>query len=157
MITFELNDGTLCMIDEHDRDLIDTYRWYPQRSNGHVYAQAKDQTKTVLLHRLILARILNRSLERSDITDHINGDGMDNRRVNIRLATHRENMANRKRSKRNGLGFKGVYRSHKNSYRARITVNKQRIELGSYRTPEAAYQAYCDAAVFYNGEFANMG
>ena len=71
--------------------------------------------------------------------DHINHDGLDNRKCNLRNVTHRENMLNMK--KMSNAGYRGVYKDKK-KFRARIYKNGKTIHLGSFNTAEEAYQVY---------------
>ena len=91
----------------------------------------------------------------SDFIDHINGDGTDNRIINLREATHSQNQHNRKISKNNKSGYKGVSR---NAYGwlAQIAVNGKNRRIGAYSTPELAAKAYADAAQRMHGEFSNV-
>lgn len=83
--------------------------------------------------------------------DHINGVRDDNRFANLRLVTSSQNRCNSR--PRNFL--KGISK-HRNSWVAQITVNKQRIYLGCYRTPEEAHAVYCKAAIHHHGKFARL-
>jgi hypothetical protein len=87
--------------------------------------------------------------------DHIDGDGLNNRRSNLRFATTAQNSANRGKQKNNTSGFKGV-RWHKRDkrWRAVIGINGKTKQIGSFKTPEAAYDAYCAAARELHGVFA---
>lgn len=99
--------------------------------------------------------------------DHINGNKLDNRWVNLRLADRPQNMWNRtKHPQRKGLPplstRKGVHpvkdkRMKTARFRARIAVRGKTINLGSFPTEEAAHAAYCEAAKIYHGEFAKLG
>ncbi|MBK9496425.1 MAG: HNH endonuclease [Xanthomonadales bacterium] len=94
----------------------------------------------------------------ANMIDHINGDGEDNRIVNLREATHSDNARNRCISKRNMSGFKGVdFRPDGKKWRASICVNRKLIHLGLFSTPEEAHEAYVAAAIRLHGEFANTG
>lgn len=85
--------------------------------------------------------------------DHIDGDGLNNKIENLRLANSAQNNSNR--SFNGAVGFKGVYwnKSGK-AYRAQIQINGRRIYLGSFATPEEAHEAYVKAAKELHGEFA---
>lgn len=85
--------------------------------------------------------------------DHINGDGLDNRRANLRAATPMQNSANTRRPKNNTSGYKGVSRVAK-GWRAMISINRRNVWLGVFATPEDAAAAYWKAAVATRGEFA---
>jgi hypothetical protein len=90
--------------------------------------------------------------------DFINHDKTDIRIANLREATRSENSRYRKRSALNTTGLKGASRFYnrynKAKYRAAIRVGEKRIFLGLFHTPEAAYEAYCEAAKKYYGKFA---
>lgn len=93
----------------------------------------------------------------TDQIDHINRDRDDNRLANLRPATASQNIANRAVSQNNIAGFKGVgcrVGGKEPRYRARIRVNGRLIHLGDFKTPEAANEAYADAATLHFGEFA---
>jgi phage-related protein len=87
--------------------------------------------------------------------DHINGDGLDNRIANLRLASSSENQRNIGLRANNTSGFKGVH-LHRESgrWRAVIYINKRQVHLGAFPTPELAHMAYCKAAAELHGEFA---
>jgi len=92
------------------------------------------------------------------VIDHINHDGMDNRRANLRPATYSQNLYHRK--KRSGAmysKYKGVH-WHKNhrKWLARITFEKKTIHLGYFRNEIEAARAYDEATKKYHGEFASL-
>lgn len=87
--------------------------------------------------------------------DHIDGNGLNNRFANLRLASRSQNAANRRTSKNNASGFKGVrQKPGRNTWEAYIQVNKQKKFIGSFATPELAHMAYCKAAAELHGDFA---
>jgi hypothetical protein len=89
--------------------------------------------------------------------DHINNNPEDNRICNLREATKQQNGQNRAISKRNKSGFKGVTRvTEANRWQAHIKVNDKKIYLGSFLTPEEAYEAYISAAQQHFGEYARF-
>ncbi len=91
-----------------------------------------------------------------DYVDHINGDTLDNRRENLRPATHQQNTWNRKLATNNTTGFKGVYRTPAGTFMAQICKDGHIHRLGTFPTAEAAGHAYDDAAVELFGEFAAL-
>lgn len=88
--------------------------------------------------------------------DHINGVRWDNRLANLRQASHAQNVRNQPMRANNTTGFKGVSRK-RCKFRATITAGGKQINLGSYDSPERAFEAYKAAAFQLHGEFANVG
>jgi hypothetical protein len=87
--------------------------------------------------------------------DHRDRDTLNNRRHNLRLATHSQNQQNAYLQSNNTSGFKGVsFRPSNGKWRVRIGVAGKRMHLGSYGTREEAYAVYCDAAKRHHGDFA---
>lgn len=161
-ITIQLTKGQVALIDDIDADLAG-FKWYTLNAgsaSGHyaVRASARPNRVAILLHRVILERMTGRPLTKVELTDHANGDTLDNRRANLRIATKAENMQNRRKSAHNTSGFKGVNWHRKTGkWQARITVNGKRKNLGYFDSPEMAHATYCEAAIKYHGEFANTG
>jgi len=91
------------------------------------------------------------------LVDHVNGNGLDNRRVNLRPATPSQNQANRAARRDSFSRFKGVYwYPNRQRWRARITVQRKVQSLGYYATPEEAARAYDAAALIAFGEYARL-
>ena len=88
--------------------------------------------------------------------DHRDENKYNNAFSNLRKATSSTNKMNVKTPKYNSTGYKGVQKQ-KNRYIAHIGKNGKKYHLGSYKTPEEAHKAYCEAADKYFGEFANYG
>ena len=88
--------------------------------------------------------------------DHINHNGLDNRKVNLRLATHAENIRNARRPKINKSSkYRGVcYSKHNKKWRATILVNHKKKHLGYFRDEKEAGKAYDKAAKLYYKDFA---
>jgi len=91
----------------------------------------------------------------AEVIDHINGDRLDNRICNLRQVTHSQNMMNRPTQKNNKSGLKGVSLHPGGLWRARIWVKRKEYFLGFFKTKELAFEAYCEAAKTYHGEYAN--
>lgn len=139
------------LIDEEDlpklKDL-NLLLWTSNRCNTF-YVRVLRKSKEIKLHRLILG-ITNPKV----IIDHINGNGLDNRKCNLRIATFSGNSANSRMYSSNKTGYRGVYLRDSGRYRACIRVNNKLIHLGSFDTKEEAAKAYNVVAKKYHGEFA---
>lgn len=143
MAQIPLTKGRVALVDDSDCGLLACWRWCV----GNRYAQSRIKGKLVYMHRFIMQAPDGVSV------DHINGNTLDNRRVNLRLATHRENMRNQKF--REGRRYKGVYwRKDTQKWQVKIMVDGKSINLGCYSDEEMAAVAYDVAARIYFGEFA---
>ena len=159
--TIPLSKGLFALVSLEDYEEISKFKWYAMHVKGKFYAVRKPpmvngkQPPTILMHRAILGLEAGNPLQ----GDHINNAAtLDNRRSNLRKATHIENTWNSSKKVYNKNGFKGVSidkkASHLHPWRARITVGKKEIRLGNFATPELANAAYKEAAKKYFGEFA---
>ena len=147
----DLTKGYLGLVDASDYELVVQWKW--SFSGGYIRRQCKGQTFS--LHRQILGLLHTLEVH----VDHINGDGLDNRRENLRVCTPSQNMANRGLYAHNKTGFKGVCvdrRSNQVKYRATIHHKNKYIALGRFNTAEEAAHAYDVAALKLFGEFANV-
>jgi hypothetical protein len=146
-------------VDEIDGDLIERH-WFvhPSVTAYTSYLQRMVYTPSTYdekIHTVIIERMLGRALLKGEEVDHINRNGLDNRRENLRLATRSQNMANKTVYLTNKLGVKGVYLRN-NRYRAQIQVEGRKIMLGTFDTLDEAREAYKQAAVKHFGEFARF-
>jgi hypothetical protein len=97
------------------------------------------------------------SAKHGEEVDHINGDGLDNRRANLRVCTHSENAKNKRKQRNNISGFKGVsFNKKMNRWKGQLEINGKSIYLGFYTDPIDAAKAYDEAARKYYGNFANV-
>lgn len=157
-ITIPLTRGYSTVIDATDSDLA-SLKWNTHQDINTCYAdrtkQIAGKKSHILMHRVILSRMLGRDLLPSERVDHIDLDGLNNRRGNLRLANGSQNQHNRGKQSNNTTGFKGVFKNGK-GYMARIRVKGKKMYLGTYATPELAARAYDEAAAKYHGEFAKL-
>ena len=148
----DIGQGKESIIDAQDVGLVADNSWYINTS-GYAGRRKWNNTDGVWsaeyqqLHRLIMQP--GSGLE----VDHINGNRLDNRRCNLRVATHQQNMANKGVSKRSSTGYKGVYATGRR-YEARIKYHDNEMRLGIFDTPEEANVAYQRKAVELHGDFA---
>lgn len=159
-IIIPLTRGQSAIVDQADSDLAQM-DWYTYPGKNAYYAHRNGRTNhkrfTQRMHRVILSRILGRDLLPSELVDHVDLNGLNNRRDNLRLANHTQNNANRETRNDNKTGYKGVH-LHKPSgkYHVSISVSKKRLYLGLHDTPELAAIAYNNAAKEHFGEFARL-
>ena len=143
-----LTRGRVALIDDEDYPLISQYMWQAHRGRNTWYAQGRtyspgNPTGTVIImHRMILG------LERGDprVTDHINRNGLDNRRENLRAVTTSENVNNSPAHKDAFSKFKGVSYDRTSKRRKRWTAHIMRKgigkRLGYYATEIEAAEAF---------------
>ncbi len=152
------------MVDDADYAVLAEYRWRLDRAPRTNYAMRGIRRGTkngklgryfrVQMHRVILGL----SAKDKRLSDHRNGNGLDNRRANLRICTKTENVRNARLSLANTSGYKGVFQNkNPNRWYAHIRVNTKLIHLGGYDTARKAYAAYKDAAKRLHGELANVG
>lgn len=144
-------DGYEVLIDEADFALVSRFRWRTRPGVNTRYAiRQAHGDKTMRLHRELLC------VPADNVVDHINGNGLDNRRANLRICTKAEN--NRNTSKRgNGASsqFKGVVkRTDCNRFSARIMVGGIDHYIGTFKSERRAAVEYDLAAMELHGEFA---
>ncbi len=160
IIHIPLAHGKVAIIDEIDADLVLDRLWHLKVDGVRFYAKANitvagHKRTFISMHRFVLG-LTNPVL----FVDHINGDGLDNRRSNLRVCTKAENNQNQRKSMRNEAGFKGVFKEVSSSgrifWRAAIGINYSRISLGQFDQPEDAARAYDDGARRYFGEFSRL-
>lgn len=154
MIRVPLTDGVFALVDEEDAPLVGRLNWRLfQPRPGAFYAMARGHVSSgggrgSLMHRLILGAPLRA------LVDHINGDGLDNRRSNLRLASPSQNGANQL-SRTGSSRFKGVSWSRRDqNWAAFIHVDRRTRPLGRYSSEEEAAKAYDAAAREAFGRFA---
>lgn len=137
------------IVDDCDFEWLNQYRWHLNK--GYV-ARTGPKKRTIRMHREVMQTPVGL------LTDHINGNLLDNRRTNLRVCSPADNQHNSRKPRSNTSGFKGVYRGRNgNRWHARIGVNGETIHIGTFDSPEAAHAAYCAAADKHHGEFANHG
>ena len=130
-----------------------------QSRSGHALHKTGGRKNVIRhwMHRVIMERIVGRPLDRAEVVDHINGNGLDNRRSNLRLATVGQNNFNVGLRSSNTSGYKGVsWRPEKRKWYVEIRAYGKRVRLGYFNSAEEGYEAYCEAAKKLHGEFARL-
>lgn len=145
-----LTNGKYALVDEEDYYEVRKFNWAAISSRNTFYA-VKNSKNNRIMHRFIMG------LERGDnrVIDHINHDGLDNRKANLRICTNDENVLNKKPSK--NKRFKGAfYYAKNNSWTSSISYKGKCYRLGYFKTEEEAARAYDAKAKELHKEFAYL-
>ena len=151
----QLTQGKIAIVDDADFEYLNQYKW-------HIYKQNRNNfyARTIVYeNKKRIAIVMHRLLVKCEgkIIDHISGDGLDNRRSNIRCCTRSQNPINRRININNLSGFKGVsWYKPAEKWRAQIQYKKIVYHLGCFEKRIDAARAYNQAAQKYHGEFAKL-
>lgn len=155
--TISLSAGRVALVSAADFSCLSKWKWSYGRAGAHRKVPKGEPGyphRTILMHRQIMGLSFGDPCQ----VDHVNGDRLDNRRQNLRLATQRENSANMKRRGCNRSGVKGVvWDRERRRWAAFIKVNYKSISLGRFKTKDEAARAYESAARRHFGVFARLG
>jgi len=136
------------MVDDCDYPLLSQFKWRVTNERGYKYA-IYGKSK---MHRVIMGTSFNKSI----VVDHIDGNGLNNQRSNLRICTNNQNKLNQIKRNNNTSGFKGVHQLKKSGrYQAYCSVNNIRYYAGTYDTAKEAAIAYNIIAKKLHGEFSN--
>jgi hypothetical protein len=160
MVEVPLTQGKVALIDDEDAPRILAHKWTlhhdrsRRRDVGYAvrYVRKADGIgrTSIQMHREILNAPAGLEV------DHINGEGLDNQKVNLRLATRAQNLSNTYRQK-GRTGYRGIYWHRRNRmYHALIRHEGKKHSLGYYYDVEQAARAYDYAAYHLHGEFASL-
>jgi len=166
-IEIQLTKGYTAIVDDCDGDLAE-FNWcaFQRKDVANVYAMRTvyidGKKSTQLMHRVILSRMLERELVRSELVDHERGIGLNNCRSNIRLATCKQNMRNRNKTSNGTSLYKGITFLRKskkkgNTWVVFIGTDTTQLYLGTFHDPLEAHRAYCIAALKHHSPFHNFG
>ena len=150
MREISLTRGLVALVDDADYDVVVAAgKWHANPHRNTFYARRNihlcdRRTTSVQMHNLVTGW---------SFVDHVNGDGLDNRRANLRPADHSKNAMNRAMAANNTSGFKGVSRRG-SKWVAYVKVKGRQTHLGYFDTPQQAALAYDAAALESFGEFA---
>jgi hypothetical protein len=154
MIEIPLSRGLVALVDDADADAVRAVgKWYANPSDRAFYARKNFQVRpgqwvSVRMHTFLTGWPL---------VDHRNGDGLDNRRANLRPTSPAGNGQNKGLRTDNASGYKGVYwHTQSRRWRGQIYVDGRSVHLGSFGDPITAASAYDAAALDAWGEFARL-
>lgn len=152
MKTIQLTRGMVAVVDDYDYDFLRRFSWTVQHSNGrNWYASREIDGKTILMHRYMMS--VGDSSDK--IVMHIDNDGLNNQRSNLRIVTRSEANHSPRRAlgRNNTTGYRGVsYDKARGKYKSRINVDGMEIALGRFTTAEEASAAYLEAAGYFYGK-----
>lgn len=150
-----LSQGLFALVDDEDFEYLNQFKWHARKSRDTFYASrnlkiSKNNRKTIQMHRVILG-----TTDTKIQGDHIDGNGLNNQKSNLREATHEQNRRNTKSYKNGVSKYKGVsYRKDSKKWRSIINFNKKVIRLGYFSSEIEAAKAYDVKAKELFGEFA---
>ncbi|WP_346866645.1 MULTISPECIES: HNH endonuclease [unclassified Clostridium] len=153
MKEIKITQGKTVLVSDEDFQNISQFKWAYSASTGYAVRKGRkilQEPRTVHMHRFIMGASSKVQI------DHINGNKLDNRRLNLRIASIQKNAFNRKKPKVICTSkYKGVLkRKNSNRWEARIKFNNKSIHLGRFINEVDAAKAYNRAALYYFGEFA---
>lgn len=140
-----LKEGISAIVDAQDYDRLSKYRWFMRQHGDRLYAYriicANGKQREVKMHRQILGLLKGNRLE----CHHINGNGIDNRRANLRALTKSEHMFIHGYRKNNTSGYRGIgWDKIAKKWRARVQLNGTSYSLGHHNTKEEAHDRLVD-------------
>jgi len=142
-----LTRGYEAVVDDDDYDYLSAYRWHALTDGRYTKVYAAFGNEEILMHRVIL------SAPEGMGVDHVDGDGLNNRKGNLRLATKSQNAAWSGIYSNNTSGYRGVTK-YRDKWMGQIIVRGKKRYLGLFERPENAALAYDVVAELEFGEFA---
>lgn len=146
-----LTQGRFALVDDDDYEYLMQWKW--RYNDGYAVRSYRisGKCKVMMMHR----QILNPPL--GVYTDHINLDGLDNRKCNLRECDSSQNMANQQLPSTNTTGYKGIcWDKQYQKWRAVLGYKNKKVNIGRYDTKEEAARAYDLYAKAFFGEYARL-
>lgn len=154
----KLTKGKVALVDEEDFDILSQFNWiynpkgYAYASIGYrVNGERRKRYKKIYMHRMILNPPPNMKV------DHIDGNGLNNTRANLRIVTQGQNVINKRNQSNNSSGYKGVYwNKQRQKWHVRVFKNRKCLYSGFFDSVHEAGKAYNQQALKIHGEFAKL-
>lgn len=148
-----LAEGISAIIDDEDFDRVMEHKWrcdFKSKTHGSYACTIGIRKNSIYMHRFITRA------PKGMVVDHKNGDGLDNRKGNLRVCTHQENSRSRQcLQKNNTSGYQGVFKSQY-GWQARIRINGEDTYLGFSKNKVLMAKLYDEAAKKYHRDFATL-
>lgn len=136
----------VALVDDADYEKVNKHKWYIHRYGNTLYAHTEIDGKQVSMHKFLTG---------FKQADHIDMNGLNNQRNNLREATHSQNGANRKSYKNSSSKYKGVcWDKREGKWHAQIKNNGKMFHIGYFKSEINGAQAYNFMAEKLHGEFA---
>jgi len=153
-----LTKGKFAIVDPDDYPWLRSYKWFAQRHSNTFYARRntyvreKARTGSIAMHRAV------KNAPDNLMIDHINYNGLDNRKANLRLATRTQNNRHKIRTRNPGTSkYKGVsWNTQRKRWVVKIMADRKAISIGYFKNEIKAAKAYDKAAKIYHGDFAGL-
>lgn len=153
-VEIRVGRSSVAKVDFCDFEIVSRYKWSKVGQEHCKYAQMQKRSQDsvhVKMHRLIL------DVPKGVVVDHINGDGLDNRRANLRSCSHGENLRNSRKHCKSSSAYKGVYWSKKECrWIAQLVLSGKKIYGGRFKHEEDAARRYDEMALDHFGEYAKL-
>lgn len=152
MMELKIKEHTI-LIDDEDFPFLFNKKWRVLKTqDGHLYVTTGRAGDYKGLHRILLD-----VKDPNILVDHINGNGLDNRRANLRLCNNMENQRNRIKKAKGSSKYKGVsWSKEKNLWKSYICIKRKTYHLGYFDDEIVAAKKYDEAAIKHFGQFARI-
>ena len=152
----ELTNGMKALVDDEDYDNLLNYKWRCLKNGKTHYAifgkRINGKYINIWMHRMIM-----NAKDRKSEVNHINHNGLDNRKENLRITTHDKVIIQSQVSDKKQSKYKGIsYHKPTNKWRARININGKTTYLGYYNNEIEAAKSYEKKAIELYGEYAHV-
>ena len=155
MKRIKLTRGKFALVDDRDYEWLNQWKWWAGKHRYNFYAERWEWKNGKRTNIKMQYAILGK--KKGYVIDHIDRNGLNNQRSNLRFATIRQNNINKRMHKNNTSGYMGVYwHKHCKKWAACIRKNGKSIHLGLFEKPEKASVVYKEATKKYHEGFASL-